>query len=208
MNIEVREGLAPKGRVTIRGYRAGAIDKVRPLAAEFMRWQRKLPFVSGQSLKQAQASLVTLKRRIDLIFDEYSLGIESTNHNLIMTGSLTGRDLLVQYLIGGTIYTGGLNYVALGTGNTAPAASDTQLTAEVARVPPALITPVNHNQIELQCFFPDANLANGTYHETGSFINASATANSGQIFNHALLGAAYTKSNGVDTTLQFDIMLI
>ena len=78
-----------------------------------------------------------LQRNINALFAEYALGIETATDNLIMTGPLTGRDLLVQYLTGGAIYTGGLNYGALGTGTTTPASTDTQLTAESARAVPS-----------------------------------------------------------------------
>lgn len=199
--------LAPKGRVVIRGYRAGAIEAVQPLLRDLRRWKADLPNHSGQPRRQIEAIVANLLKQIDGVFARYSLGIESVTENLIMTGSLTGRDLLVQYLIGGTTYTGGINYGALGTGTTSPAAGDTQLTAEVARTVPSIQNDVSNNQAQFQFYFPDANLANGTYHEAGSFMNGTATLNNGKIFNHALLGTAYTKTAGVDTTLEIDISL-
>ncbi len=155
-----------------------------------------------------ERALSTIRTEIDATLASFALGIETAADNLIMTGSLTGRDLLVQYLIAGTTYSGGLNYGALGTGSTAPAASDMQLTTEVARVPPSTSFDVSNNEAEFQFFFPDANLTNGTYHEAGTFMNGSASLNSGQIFNHALLGIPYTKAGGTDTTLQVNISLM
>lgn len=211
--IRVPDAFTPKGRVIVRGYRAGAIAAVAPYASALMRCHRHLRITTGQEAEYEDFRakmlhrIAELNKHIDDIFARYALGIESATDNLIMTGSLRGRDLLVQYLIGGTTYTGGINYGALGTGSTTPAASDTRLTAEVARVVPSTIIDVSNNQVQLQCYFPDANLSNGTYPEAGTFMNGTATLNSGQIFNHALLGTAFVKTAGVDTTLQVNITL-
>jgi hypothetical protein len=163
-----------------------------------------LPQLAEENRDWVRDGLKTLQRRIDEVFADYSLSIEAACENLIMTGSLTGRDLLVQYLIGGTIYTG-INYGSLGTSSTTPAASDTQLGAEVARAPFSTAIDVSNNEGDFQFYFPDANLANGSYHEAGTFMNASATLNSGKIFNHGLLGSTFTKTAGTDTTLSVNI---
>lgn len=210
--IKVPDQFTAKGRVTVRGYASGTIEKVEPDAAALMRCHyqlRRLPYTAEYDDFRNRIShrIDELNKRIEAVFRRYALGLETATDNLIMTGSLTGRDLLVQYLIGGTTYSGGLNYGALGTGTTTPASTDTQLTAEVARVVPSTIIDVGNNQVQLQCYFPDANLANATYHEAGTFMNGSAIANSGQIFNHALLGTPYTKTSGVDTTLQVNISI-
>jgi hypothetical protein len=172
-----------------------------------MQWQRQLPNISGERRAMVLHAIAKIKDRIDRIFETYSLGIETATENLIMTGSLTGRDLLVQYLIAGTTYSGGINYGALGTGSTTPAASDTELTAEVARVAPSTAFGIGNNEAEYQFYFPDANLANNTYREAGTFMNGTASLDSGQIFNHALLGTPYIKTSGTDTTLQVNISM-
>ena len=211
MLIKVPDQFAATGRVIVRGYSGGTIERVQPYAASFMRAQsqlRHLPFTSEYAdlRKRSLHRIEELNKRIEAIFQRYAL-LETATDNLIMTGSLTGRDLLVQYLIGGTTYGGGLNYGALGTGTATPAAGDTQLGAEVARVVPSTIIDVGNNQVQLQCYFPDANLPNGTYHEAGTFMNGSATLNTGQIFNHALLGTPFTKTTGVDSTLQVNVSI-
>lgn len=207
MEIPVAGTLSAKGHMILRGYRAGAITRVRPYAQSLMHWQQQLPMFSGAQRERVVATMAVIKERIDCILEGYSLGIEAATDNLIMTGSLTGRDLFIQYLINGTTYSGGINYGALGTGSTTPAASDTQLAAEVARVGPSTALDISNNQAQFQFYFPDANLANGTYHEAGSFMNGTVSANTGKIFNRALLGSAYTKGAGTDTTLQINISL-
>lgn len=208
--IKVPErGMSMRGRVAVRGYHAGTLEQVEPLALLFRRFQRLLrdkENTSGLILETSQQRMRELLLKIDAIFEKNALGPAIVQDNLIMTGTLTGRDLLVQYLLpGGTYYTTGINYGAIGTSSTAPASSDTQLGAEVARITSSVANDVSNNELQLQFYFPDANLTNGTYKEVGTFMNGSASANSGQIFNHALLGTPYTKGSGTDTTLEIDI---
>ncbi len=132
---------------------------------------------------------------------------EIVQDNLIMQGNGTGKDLFIQRLIGTTTYTGIINYGGIGTGSTAPAVSDTQLAAEVIRVVPSTTSESGFNQATFQFFFPDANLANGTYNEFGMFVDGSASINTGQLFNRALFSAPYVKVSGTDTTVQVDITL-
>ena len=126
--------------------------------------------------------------------------------NLIMLGTYTGKSLILANLVGDVTHTDVINYGALGTSSTTPSTADTKLGAEVARTVLSLGT-VSSNVATLQFFFPDANLTNGTYNEFGAFVDASATANSGQIFNHILFGTPYTKTSGEDTTVQLLITI-
>ncbi len=132
---------------------------------------------------------------------------EIVQRNLIMVGTNTGLDLIVQRLIGTNTYTLNINYGAIGTGSTAPAVGNTQLGTETARTTVALSQDLTHNEAVLQFFFADASLANGTYYEFGTFIDGTASANSGQIFNRALFSIPYVKSAGSDTTVEVDISL-
>lgn len=133
---------------------------------------------------------------------------EIVTPNLIMLSANHGRDILVQWLIAAftaTTVPTGINYGAIGTGQTAPALTDTQLTTETVRSSPSAATNNGLGQAQLQFFFPDANLANGTYYEFGTFIAGTASANSGYIFNHALFSTPYAKTTGTDTTVEVDI---
>lgn len=154
-------GLQVRGRITVRGYKAGT--------------------------KEMES--------------------ESVTENLIMTGSGTGRDMLVQFLLGilDSSLKGGINYIAIGTSATAAAATDTQLGAEVARAVISYTQDISFAEAELQAFFPDLSLTNTTYNEVGSFVNGGSSANTGNIFNHAVLASPYVKVAGQDTTVEIDI---
>lgn len=130
---------------------------------------------------------------------------ESVTQNLIMEGTNTGKNLIVKRLISTNTYSLNINYGAIGTSATAVAASDTQLGAESARTVVSLAQASAVNLASIQFFFPDANLTNGTYREFGTFVDGTASANTGQIFNHALFSSAYIKAGGTDTTVQVDI---
>ena len=132
---------------------------------------------------------------------------EIVQDNLVMQGSSTGTDLIIQRLLGTNTYSLNINYGAIGSGSTAPAISDTKLTTEVARTTVAYSQRSSATAAMFQFFFPDSVLANGTYPEFGMFVDATATANSGQIFNHALFTTSYTKVAGTDTTVEVDLSI-
>lgn len=132
---------------------------------------------------------------------------EIVQDNLIMQAANIGKDLIIQRLLGINTYTLNINYGAIGTGSTTPTASDTQLTTETNRTTVSYSQDSGFNEAMLQFFFPDSMLTNQTYYEFGTFVDGSATANSGQIFNHALFGTPYVKTAGVDTTVEVDITL-
>ena len=156
-------------------------------------------------------SLVDL-RRLDLARELLSGGtIEVEQKNLIVDSSNYGKDILVQYLIsayaGSNPFPLGIAWGEIGTGNTTPAASDTALTTPTNRATVAYAADLGFNEAQLQFFFPDASLANGTYYECGSFIGGSSLIGSGNMFNHALFSSPYSKSSGTDTTLEIDITI-
>lgn len=128
------------------------------------------------------------------------------NSNLIMLGTNIGKTLILQRLAGTNTYTLNLLYCDIGTSSTTPTATDTQLTAAVARASSPAVT-ITGGVLSLQYFFADGSLANGTYREVGTFVDGSASVNTGQIFNHALFGTAYVKGSGVDTTIQVDFTI-
>lgn len=130
---------------------------------------------------------------------------EIVQKNLIMQGTNTGKALLVNRLLGDTTYTTIINYGAIGTGSTAPAASDTQLATESARTTVAYSQNVGNNEAVIQFFFADTSLSNTTYYEFGTFVDGSGTANSGRLFNRALFTTPYVKASGTDTTVEVDI---
>ena len=129
--------------------------------------------------------------------------------NMIMQGSSTGKDLIVQKLIaaytGSDPYTLHITHGVIGTSQTTPTAADTQLGAESARTPLAFGQDNGYNMAVMQFFFPDSSLTNQTYYEFGIVVDGTSGANTGKLFNHALFGTPYSKSAGVDTTIEVDI---
>ena len=121
--------------------------------------------------------------------------------NLIMLGTDTGKDLILDRLNGTNTYTLNIGHLDIGSSNTAPAVTDTQLTTAVARTPKASGTIVS-NVITFAFFFASADLANGTYWEVGTFIDGTSSINTGKIFNHLLFGSVYTKGTNEDTTVE------
>lgn len=173
------------GKVIVRSHPAGTID----------RWKELMD--AGKS-EEAKALLMRGKTEVE-------------QKNLIVDSSGYGKDILVQYLVsaynGSFAYPLGIAWGELGTGSAAPTAGDVALTTPTNRAPVAYAADLGLNTAQLQFFFPDAILANGTYTEAGSFIGGSSTISSGNMFNHALFGTPYSKSAGSDTTLEIDISL-
>lgn len=153
---------------------------------------------------------VKINGRVRVIVTDSKTGevkrVGEWSKNLITNTTGRGLQMLMERLSGSTTYTGIINYGAIGTSATAPATSDTQLTAEVARTTVATAT-ISGNVLTCKFFFADANLANGTYREFGTFVDGTASANSGRLFNHALFGTPHTKATGEDTTVQVDFTL-
>lgn len=109
-----------------------------------------------------------------------------------------GRTVALDFLAGnGT--PSGITYFAVGTGAGTPAASDTQLSAEVFRKAVSTVT-LSGNQVLFGTLFNTTD-ANDNYTEAGLFGNgATATANSGTLFAHA----AYYYDKTVSITLTND----
>jgi hypothetical protein len=94
----------------------------------------------------------------------------------------------------------GVNYHAMGTGNNSPAAGDTQLQTESTRKLLASKT-YSGNKAYYTAFYA-ASEAVGSFTEIGLFINGSATANSGTLWDRSLL--AITKSNTQTLTIDYE----
>jgi hypothetical protein len=109
----------------------------------------------------------------------------------------------MKHLAGISSYSLAITHGELGTGNTAPAESDTALTTAADRQTITLLTVSASNQITAQFFWADAELANATYREFGMFAaGTNLTLGNGQLFNHALLSPVYTKATAEDTTVE------
>lgn len=115
-----------------------------------------------------------------------------------------GRTALLNFIAsaGGST---GITYFAVGTGTTAPLATDTQLGTEVFRKA-ITSTTISGNQILISTFFLAAE-GNFSYTEAGPFGGASATstANTGTLYAHAPY--IYTKTSAVSLTNDYFIFL-
>jgi len=195
------EKLNIKGKITIRGYKKGTLAKIAPLMLELQG------MLSQKSAQRGEIS--KLRARIQGILKIGQVQ-QISNHNLIIQAANCGTDLIIQNLNGflATPVCGlAINYISIGTGQTTPANSDTQLTTESARSVVVDSMDIGYNELQLQAFFPDSALPNATYYEAGSFIGGTSTPNSGTIFNHALFATPYVKTPGLDTTVQITISL-
>lgn len=96
-----------------------------------------------------------------------------------------------------------INYVALGSGATTPANSDTQLTTEVYRNQTASST--NSNNIAYVTGFFSASETSGTYAEAGIFADGTGTANTGVLISHVLISV--TKSNTETLTIDWTLTI-
>jgi hypothetical protein len=148
--------------------------------------------------------------RLDLARELLADGkVEVEQKNLVVASLNYGFDILVQYLI--SAYTGsfafplGISWGEIGTGTTPPTAADTALTTPTNRSSITYAADLGFNEAQLQFFFPDATLANGTYTEFGTFIGGNSSIGSGNMFNHALFASPYSKSAGTDTTVEVDL---
>lgn len=115
-----------------------------------------------------------------------------------------GRNVFARILSGNTTYTGVVSHCALGTDNTAPAITDTQLIAETYRK--ALSSGTFATNISyLETFFTAAEVT-GTFEEYGFFIDGSGAANSGQIFNRFIqsITKSVTETMNVQSTVTWN----
>jgi hypothetical protein len=134
------------------------------------------------------------------------LNITKWTDNLVMLGTNTGKDLILDRLNADNTYSLNITHGDIGTGTNTPAVSDTTLQTPTVRVAKANGS-IASNVLSIFFFFSDAVLANGTYREFGSFVDGSATISTGQLFNRVLFASAYVKATGEDTTVQVDFTL-
>lgn len=123
-------------------------------------------------------------------------------HNLVTT---IGKNL-VRDLLGIAAGVTGLNYIALGTDDTAPAVGDTTLGTEVFR--DTFTDTIYTSGVVNFKYFLDSSSANGnTLNEAGLFgDDATASANSGTLFAHV----TYTniaKTSSIAVTYSWDVTI-
>lgn len=96
-------------------------------------------------------------------------------------------------------------YLALGTGITSPAVSDTKLVAEKLRKPVS-VKNRQANMIRLRTFFTSSE-ANGTWTEAGIFLAGTASRDSGVLLNRIVLSQGISKTSQQVLTVEVRITL-
>ena len=126
--------------------------------------------------------------------------------NRIVNNSNRGVNLVVQRLIGVNTYTLNIDYGELGTSAGSPTAADIGLGTPTSRVAYSLRSiGAALNIAQLQFYWTDAQLANATYREFGTFSGGTTATATGQLFNHILFSTVYTKAAGEDTTVEVNV---
>ncbi len=128
--------------------------------------------------------------------------------NLIVNNDGRGKNLIAQRLVGVNTYSLNVTHGELGTSIGTPTAADTALGTPAARTTKALGSIGSTlNEAQLQFFWTDSQLANGTYYEFGTFVDGLSGTSTGQMFNHILFSTPYTKATGEDTTVEVDFTI-
>lgn len=179
------EEMKPKGRYVLT---LANVD-----SPEAKEWERRAAAARDRGDKMAAMGWM---RRINQKYGCEKITVE----NLV---PIVGRAVLTARLAGTLTYTGTVNKAALGTGSATPANSDTQLTTESYRNNIASATYAD-NIAYLTAFYTAAE-CNGTYAEVGLFIDGTASANTGQMFSHALISV--TKSAIQTLTIDWVVTL-
>ncbi len=121
--------------------------------------------------------------------------------NLVVT---VGRAAIAQRLANDTTYTTIINYGALGSSATAAANGDTTLGTEVFRK--TVASASTSSNIAFIDFFYSKSDTNGTYEEFGTFIDGTATVDTGQMFTHLITGSwVKTSSESMTVACQYTI---
>lgn len=116
-------------------------------------------------------------------------------HNVICDG---GKNLM-SGMLDGTITDGKIRYVAIGSGTTAEASSQTQLATEQLRktVTNFSISGLNPGQVQTIMYVAPSEANTFTINEVGWFATATATPsiNSGVMIARVVLGTPITKTS-------------
>lgn len=118
--------------------------------------------------------------------------------NKVVSSSGYGRNLLIRQLAGDTTYPIEIDSMAVGDDNTAAADGNTALgNSLVASIPITSFT-VNNNELVIDVFVADGNLADDTYEELGFFCD-------GRLLSRIIISPAYSKASGEDTLFTYTL---
>lgn len=175
-----------EGIVTVSVLDPNASKKGARLRKQILALEKRITSASEDELRHLQKrgyELMQKLREVSLVSEHVE---EFAQSNLVVTAGVTAVTQALSNNIT-AVSAIAVNYAAVGSGTTTPAAADVQLTTESFR---KTITSLNY--ISGSFFggmYIDYTESSGTYYEGGVFINASATVNSGTILNHVLLNS-------------------
>lgn len=198
-DIKQKDRIKITGNIKVDVYRVGYADAVQPYLDQ-LQFLRRIP-------DKARLDILSLRKTIADIKAFHFIRTAVECPNTVMDSPNYGIDLLIQWLSGQGTYADSLmslDYIEIGTGQTTPAITDTALTTPTNRAAVGFQQDYATTDAIVQAIFSDSQLTNGTYYEMGTFCGGTTTIGTGQIFNHALFGTAYTKASGTDTTIEAD----
>ena len=186
----IEQGMRFSGEVTIVLHRPVAIHRF----LSFEQWIASYYHEArhrARGLKNADA--VDYLRNIAHNIDTILRGNEERRRTYKNVTCTVGRTQVMKALANNSPAATYIEYCALGTGAGTPAISDTTLFTELARKTFSYSTQ-SDNTAEFRAFFTTSE-ANGTLTEIGHFLDdATGTANSGTLFNHASIAEVKTSS--------------
>ena len=115
---------------------------------------------------------------------------------------IVGRNVFARLLTGDGTYTGEINYLAFGDGDTAFTTASTILNNELYR---KLVSDAafDDNIAYIDVFIPSGDVADQTFKEAAAFIDATASADSGQAFS--LVVQDFVKSGSMFVSLRITL---
>lgn len=167
-----------KEKSTIKGEMVASLYDTTSARAHTLE-QKIVALINGPRFKGHREKYLELVKEMRESFFVREYKVE----NIIVT---VGRSVFAQILANDTTFTGIINYGALGTSTTAVLNADTTLGTEVFRKVTASVSDTT-NQAFIDFFYSKSD-TNGTYEEFGTFIDGTATIDTGQMFTHALTG--------------------
>lgn len=122
--------------------------------------------------------------------------------NLIVLSENYGLNLILQALNGQSDYSLTITTAEIGTGDTPPSDTDTELENKTETIGDIIVATRNlsTDELSLEFFIPDGQLPEGVYKEFGLKCGT-------QLFARALISPVWTKSIGEDTTCEYIITI-
>lgn len=120
--------------------------------------------------------------------------------NHVVSGSGYGRNILARQLAGDTTYPIELDSASVGDDDTSPVDGDTDLGNPLVTDIPLTDIEALNDEVHIDIFIADGNLADDTYKEVGFFA-------SGRLFSRVIITPSYTKASGEDTLFTYHLTL-